>query len=305
MKIIFAGSPQFAVPPLEKLVQNGKNVVAVITRPDKPVGRKKILTPTPVKIRATELGLPVYDFAKIKNEVSTLKEIGADIMITCAYGQLLTQEVLNCFKGGVWNIHASLLPEFRGASPIQAAIAAGKTHTGVTVMKTELSLDSGGILLAKRLEINGATCGELTERLSILGADAALECVNLLEKGETQLLMQDEGKVTYCKKIEKADCKIDFSRPAQSVVNAIKAYSPAPAAHCNHGGIALNILNAETCSLPCGKVGEVVAADKRGIAVSCGDGCILITALQPAGGKAMSAADFINGRKIKAGDTLD
>ena len=289
MKIIFAGSPQFAVPPLEKLVQNGKNVVAVITRPDKPVGRKKILTPTPVKARATELGLPVYDFAKI----------------TCAYGQLLTQEVLNCFKGGVWNIHASLLPEFRGASPIQAAIAAGKTHTGVTVMKTELSLDSGGILLAKRLEINGATCGELTERLSILGADAALECVNFLEKGETQLLMQDEGKVTYCKKIEKADCKIDFSRPAQSVVNAIKAYSPAPAAHCNHGGIALNILNAETCSLPCGKVGEVVAADKRGIAVSCGDGCILITALQPAGGKAMSAADFINGRKIKAGDTLD
>lgn len=197
------------------------------------------------------------------------------------------------------------MPEFRGASPIQAAIAAGKTHTGVTVMKTELSLDSGGILLAKRLEINGATCGELTERLSILGADAALECVNLLEKGETQLLMQDEGKVTYCKKIEKADCKIDFSRPAQSVVNAIKAYSPAPAAHCNHGGIALNILNAETCSLPCGKVGEVVAADKRGIAVSCGDGCILITALQPAGSKAMSAADFINGRKIKAGDTLD
>ncbi len=305
MKIIFAGSPQFAVPPLEKLVQNGKNVVAVITRPDKPVGRKKILTSTPVKVRATELGLPVYDFAKIKNEVATLKEIGADIMITCAYGQLLTQEVLNCFKDGVWNIHASLLPEFRGASPIQAAIAAGKTHTGVTVMKTELSLDSGGILLAKRLEINGATCGELTERLSILGADAALECVNLLEKGETQLLMQDEGKVTYCKKIEKADCKIDFSRPAQSVVNAIKAYSPAPAAHCNHGGIALNILNAETCSLPCGKVGEVVAADKRGIAVSCGDGCILITALQPAGGKAMSATDFINGRKIKAGDTLD
>lgn len=304
MKIVFAGSPEYAVPALEALHEKF-GVAAVITQPDKPVGRKKILTPTPVKVRATELGLPVYDFAKIKNEVATLKEIGADIMITCAYGQLLTQEVLNCFKGGVWNIHASLLPEFRGASPIQAAIAAGKTHTGVTVMKTELSLDSGGILLAKRLEINGATCGELTERLSILGADAALECVNLLEKGETQLLMQDEGKVTYCKKIEKADCKIDFSRPAQSVVNAIKAYSPAPAAHCNHGGIALNILNAETCSLPCGKVGEVVAADKRGIAVSCGDGCILITALQPAGGKAMSAADFINGRKIKAGDTLD
>lgn len=305
MKIVFAGSPEYAVPALEKLIACNKNVVAVITQPDKPTGRKRIITPTPVKVCAQKYGIPVYDFDKIRLHADEVKAIGADIMITCAYGQLLTQEVLNCFKGGVWNIHASLLPEFRGASPIQAAIAAGKTHTGVTVMKTELSLDSGGILLAKRLEINGATCGELTERLSILGADAALECVNLLEKGETQLLMQDEGKVTYCKKIEKADCKIDFSRPAQSVVNAIKAYSPAPAAHCNHGGIALNILNAETCSLPCGKVGEVVAADKRGIAVSCGDGCILITALQPAGGKAMSAADFINGRKIKAGDTLD
>lgn len=304
MKIVFAGSPEYAVPALEKLIACNKNVVAVITQPDKPTGRKRIITPTPVKVCAQKYGIPVYDFDKIRLHADEVKAIGADIMITCAYGQLLTQEVLNCFKGGVWNIHASLLPEFRGASPIQAAIAAGKTHTGVTVMKTELSLDSGGILLAKRLEINGATCGELTERLSILGADAALECVNLLEKGETQLLMQDEGKVTYCKKIEKADCKIDFSRPAQSVVNAIKAYSPAPAAHCNHGGIALNILNAETCSLPCGKVGEVVAADKRGIAVSCGDGCILITALQPAGGKAMSAADFINGRKIKAGDVF-
>ena len=177
MKIVFAGSPDFAVPVLEKLVESGKNIVAVITQPDKPVGRKKILTPTPVKVKAQELGLPVYDFIKIRNEVATLEGLGADIMITCAYGQLLTQEVLNCFKGGVWNIHASLLPKFRGALPIQAAILAGETHTGVTVMKTELSVDTGAMLLVKRCEIGDMTCGELTEKLSMLGAEAAVEAV--------------------------------------------------------------------------------------------------------------------------------
>ena len=182
MKIVFAGSPEFAVPVLEKLVESGKNVVAVITQPDKPKGRKRELSPTPVKVAALGLGLPVYDFPKIRNEVATLQSLGADIMITCAYGQILTREVLDCFKGGVWNIHASLLPKFRGASPISSAILAGETHTGVTVMKTELSLDTGDMLLVKRCEIGDMTCGELTQKLSELGADAAVEAVGLLEK---------------------------------------------------------------------------------------------------------------------------
>lgn len=129
MKIVFAGSPEFAVPVLKTLLENGKKVIAVVTQPDKPTGRKKTLTPTPVKSFALSVGLPVYDFQKIRDNAETLKNLGADIMITCAYGQLLTKEVLDCFKGGVWNIHASLLPEFRGASPIQSAILAGKTHT--------------------------------------------------------------------------------------------------------------------------------------------------------------------------------
>lgn len=304
MKIVFAGSPEFAVSALERLAATGK-VVAVVTQPDKPAGRKKILTPTPVKVRAQELGLPVYAFEKIKNEVSVLKELDADVMITCAYGQLLTQDVLNCFSGGVWNIHASLLPEFRGASPISSAILAGKEYTGVTVMRTELSLDTGAMLLVKRCSAEGLTCGELTSKLSVLGAEAAVETVELLEKGDVQTLIQDEEKATYCKKIKKADGKIDFARSSRDIYRLIKAFSPEPAAYCLFNGGVFNVFDCEYAENVQGNNGEVVLADKKGITVKCGDGCITFTEVQPAGGKRMRAADFVNGRKIKAGDVLD
>lgn len=305
MKIVFAGSPAFAVPALEALINcDGCEVIAVITQPDKPVGRKQILTATPVKAVALENGIQVYDFAKIRDHVQEIKEIGADLMITCAYGQILTQDILNCFPEGVWNLHASLLPKFRGASPIQSAILAGEPHTGVTVMKTELALDSGDMLLVKRCEIVDKTCGELTEELSALAADAAIEAVELLEKGNIQLLMQDEAHVSFCKKIQKSDCKIDFSKSAHEVLMAVKAFSPSPAAYCNLNGLTLNILNAELAQDE-GKCGEVLSADKRGITVACGKNSIRITFLQPAGGKIMPARDFVNGRKIKVGDILD
>ncbi len=304
MKIVFAGSPSFAVPALERLIAGG-NVIAVITQPDRAVGRKQVLTPTAVKVCAKSHGLPVYEFEKIRDHVGELKELGADVMITCAYGQLLTQGVLNCFKGGVWNIHASVLPEFRGASPIQAAILAGKTHTGVTVMRTELALDAGDILLVKRCEIGNATYGELTEKLSIIGADAAEETVRVLESGNVNLLCQDEAKATFCKKIKKADGKIDFARSPQDICRLIKAFSPEPAAYCMQSGNVLNILNAEVEENVCGKAGEVVRADKSGITVACNGGGIKITQLQPSGSKVMRSADYVNGRKIKAGDILE
>lgn len=304
MKIVFAGSPEYAVPTLESLFKAGKNVAAVITQPDRPVGRKHVLTPTPVKTCALSHGVTVYDFAKIRAHVDEIKSIGADIMITCAYGQILTREILDCFPLGVWNLHASLLPKFRGASPVQSAILAGESHTGVTVMKTELELDTGDILLVKRCAIENKTYGELSQTLSELSAQAALEAVGLIEAGETQLLLQNESLATYCKKVAKSDGRLDFSRSALEIVRIIKAFSPQPAAFCNFGGSDLNILNAEVCD-GSGKVGEVIRADKCGIAVACGDGAVLITRLQLSGGKAMLAADFVNGRKIKAGDILD
>lgn len=303
MKIVFAGSPEYAVPALEALHERF-GVAAVITQPDKPVGRKKVLTPTAVKDRALALGIPVYDFDKIREHVQEVKALGADILITCAYGQLLTQQVLDCFPLGVWNLHASLLPKLRGASPIQSAILTGETHTGVTVMKTELTLDTGDILLVKRCEIGGKTCGELSAQLSSLSAEAAVEAVGLLIGGQTQLLLQDDAKATYCKKICKADGKINFDNSPGDICRLIRAFNPEPVAFCNFNGSVLNILGAQPAEGE-GEIGTVICADKRGICVACGGGAVLITELIPAGGKKMRAADFVNGRKIKAGDKLD
>ena len=303
MKIVFAGSPEYSVPALCALHEKF-GLCAVITQPDKPVGRKKILTPTPVKVKASELGLPVFDFNRIREHATEVKALGADIMITCAYGQLLTQDVLDCFPSGVWNMHASLLPRFRGASPIQSAILAGETHTGVTVMKTELSLDTGDILLVKRCEIGNKTYGELQDALSSLSAEAAVDAVELIQSGQTQLLMQDSAKATYCKKIQKEDGKIDFSHSSGDICRLIRAMNPQPMAYCNFNGNVLNILKAEETDAD-GAIGTVIWADKRGITVNCGRGGIVIKELLPAGGKKMTAADFVNGRKIKAGDRLD
>lgn len=304
MKIVYAGSPEYAVAPLKALLGAGKEIVAVITQPDKPVGRKRVLTPTPVKQFALSCGLPVYDFVKIRGHAEEVKAIGADIMITCAYGQLLSREILQAFPSGVYNLHASLLPLYRGASPIQSAILAGEEYTGVTVMKTELELDSGGILSVKRIAINGATCGELSEKLSYLSAQAAVEAVELLENGESELLVQDEAKATFCKKISKADAAIDFTKSCAEVANLINAFSPSPAAFANLNGGTVNILKAHPCEGN-GNAGDVLFADKNGIVVACGSGAVNISRLQFAGGKPVTAADAANGRKIKAGDKFD
>lgn len=303
MKIVFAGSPEYAVPSLEAL-NEAFGVAAVITQPDRPVGRKKILTPTPVKARALELGIPVNAFRAIREHAAEVRALGADIMITCAYGQLLTREVLDCFPAGVWNLHASLLPRLRGASPIQSAILEGETHTGVTVMKTELSLDTGDILLVKRCETGEDTCGELAARLSALSAEAAVEAVELISRGDIRLLMQDEASATFCKKISKADAAIDFGNSPEYICRQIRAFNPEPLAFCNFNGGSMNILRAEPCA-GSGENGTVICADKRGICVACEGGAVLITELIPAGGKRMRAADLVNGRRIKVGDRLD
>lgn len=324
MKIIFAGSPTFAVDALDKMLslfkERGINseVVAVVTQPDKPVGRKRVLTPTPVKAYAQSLGLPVYDWAKIREHVDELKAIGADMMITCAYGQLLPESVISTFRRGIWNIHASLLPKYRGASPIQSAILAGETHTGVTVMKTELALDAGDILLVKRMNIENMSCEEVEKKLAILGGEAITEGVGLFEETLAKLpqdatdddfyqylnlLVQDESSATFCKKISKADAKINWADGAKEIVNKINAFNPDPVAWCNFGG-TFNIYSASVAE-GCGKAGEVIQADKKGVVVACGNGAVSLLVAQPAGGKPLKYTDLVNGRKIKVGDLLD
>ena len=306
MKIVYAGTPEYAVAPLKALVERGYDVVAVVTQEDVPVGRRGILTPPPVKRYARSCGIPVYQFKKIREHVRELRSLGADVMFTCAYGQILSREVLQSFSKGVWNAHASLLPEFRGASPVQSAILAGKRITGVTVMKTEEALDSGDILLVKRCKIEeGETAGELFEKLSALSAEALCEAADLIAAGDLNLLLQDEGAATYCKKIKKEDGRVDFSSPAPAVCALINAMSPAPAAFCIFRGAPVNLLRAFCAQDEAGVPGTVLRADKRGIVIKCGEGCIRVTEAQFAGGKRLSAADIVNGRKISAGDMLE
>ena len=306
MKIVYAGTPQYAVAPLKALVENGFEVIAGGTQDDRPVGRRARLTPPPVKQYAQERGIPVYQFHKIREHVEELRAIGGDIMFTCAYGQILSRAVLESFALGVWNAHASLLPEFRGASPVQSAILAGKTQTGVTIMKTEEKLDAGDILLVKRCDIlPGETAGELAEKLSALSAEAMCEAAKMIEAGDDNILLQDDSAATYCKKIAKEDARADFSQPAAKVCALINAMSPSPAAYANLSGAQVNFYRAFEEPEEDGTCGQVVRADKRGIVIKCGGGCVRITEAQFAGGKRLSAADIVNGRKISAGDIFE
>ncbi len=304
MKIVYAGAPEFSVAPLQSILAEGFSVLAVVTQPDRPAGRRAVLTPTPLKKYAQERGLNVLTFDKIGKHIEELRALGADVMVTCAYGQILTQDVLDAFPLGVYNIHASLLPCWRGASPIQHAVLAGDRETGVTVMKTELGLDTGNVLLSEREEVLPQdTSGTLSERLSVLGASCICKALRLLECGQASLHKQDEAHATLCKKIKKEECLVDFSQPAERICCLIRAMSPSPLAYAYLGGKLVNFYFAEPCE-GSGTPGTVVRADRTGVYVAAGRGCVRIEELQPEGGKRMRAADFVNGRKVSAGDVF-
>ncbi|MBQ2769356.1 MAG: methionyl-tRNA formyltransferase [Clostridia bacterium] len=315
MKIIFAGTPDFAVAPLQKIIDGGFEVVGVITQPDKPQGRKGILTPPPVKTLAISRGIPVLQPEKIRDELPALSALGGDIMITCAYGQILTQSVLELFPQGVWNIHAGLLPAYRGASPIQSCILAGEAKTGVSIMKTELGLDSGDVLCVEETEIGETeTCGELSSRLSQIGAELILTALRLLESGEFTLTPQGDTGVNVVRKINKENAKLDFSKPCQELINLVRAMNPAPVAYAVLDGNKINVYRAERAVLnaeeqayfPIASCGEVLSdSPKRGLLVKCADGALKLTEVQAAGGKRMLGSDFINGRKAKKGQVFE
>ena len=223
MNIVFAGTPVFALQPMEAIIAAGHKIAAVLTQPDKPQGRKGVLTPSPVKESALSLGIPVLQPERLRSDMGALKEVKADLMVTCAYGQILTQEVLDLFPRGVWNIHASLLPAYRGAAPIARAIIDGLRETGVTVMKTELGLDTGDILLFERCPIyDSDDCGTLSDRLSRIGADLIVQSLSLIGRGDFTLTKQGDGFA--CKKVERTE--VDFSRPAREVSCLIRGLSP-------------------------------------------------------------------------------
>lgn len=310
MKIVYAGTPRFAVAPLKKIIGEGYGVAGVVVQPDKPQGRKGILAPPPVKAFALERGLTVFQPQKIRAETDSLKALGGDILITCAYGQILTQEVLDLFPLGVWNIHASLLPKYRGASPIQSAVLNGERETGVTVMKTALGLDTGDILLSLKTEIGEKeTFGELSDRLSLLGAEALLKALQSIEKGNFALVKQRDEDAVLTRKIAKESAKIDFSLPAEKIVNLVRGMNPEPTAFAEIEGARLNVFCAERAVCPEGSegaaAGEILSdTPKQGFLVKCGDGAVKLAEVQAAGGRRMKGSDFLNGRKVKKGQVF-
>ncbi len=315
MKILFAGTPDFAVAPLQNLIDSGCEIVGVVTQADKPQGRKGILTPPPVKLLAEKYSIPVFQPDKIKEHVDALKGFGADVMVTCAYGQILTQAVLDVFPKGVWNIHAGLLPKYRGASPIQSCILNGEQETGVSVMQTELGLDCGAVLCVERTPISPTeTYGELSARLSLIGAELIIKALRLLESGEYVLTPQAETGVNIVRKISKEHAKIDFSKSVTEVVNLIRGMNPSPVAYALLSGNTVNIYRAERAvlteeevqALSVAACGEVLSDKvKRGLLVKCADGAVKLLEVQAAGGKRVSGGDFLNGRKAQKGQVFE
>lgn len=314
MKIVFAGTPEFAVAPLQHIVDHGFEVVGVITQADKPQGRKGVLTPPPVKVLAEKLGIPVLQPDKIRDQVESVCALGGEIMITCAYGQILTQEVLDSFPMGVWNIHAGLLPAYRGASPIQSCILNGERKTGVSVMKTELGLDCGDILMVEETPIEATeTYGELSNRLSVLGAELIVKALHKLKSGEYTLTPQGDEGVNIVRKIGKEQAKIDFSKTALEIVDLVRGMNPAPVAYSELDGNTVNVYRAEKAVLneeeqtaqETAVFGEVLSdRPKRGLLVKCADGAVKLTEVQASGGKRITGGDFINGRKAKKGQVF-
>lgn len=302
MRIVYLGTPDFAVLPLKKLIESGYNVVAVITNRDKPVGRKQILTPPPVKAIALENNIPCYQYDKIRVEgVEDLRALKPDLMITCAFGQILSQEILDIPKLGVINIHASLLPKYRGASPIHYAILNGETETGVTIMKTDIGIDTGDMIEQEKVQIEKTeTMGQLFDKLSVLGADLIIKTLPKIIDGSAVYVKQDDEKATLTKIIKKEMAKIDWNNNANDIVNQIRAFNPAPVAFASFENNPFKVYEAEVCELQ-GNPGQILRAD-NGLVIGCKDKSVSLKTVQKAGGKAMAISDFLRGNKLVVGE---
>lgn len=308
MRVLFIGTGDIGLPSLEWLLDTPKHeIVGVVTQPDKPVGRKQVLTPPQVKVRALAAGIQVIQPPKIRHAVEELKAFNADVAVVVAYGQILSRAVLDVPKFGCLNIHASLLPRHRGAAPIQAAIRDGDAETGVTIMFMDEGLDTGDILLMKRLPITADdTGGSLHDKLALQAPAALEEALDLLAAGHPPREKQDDAQATHVRKLTRQDGRIDWKRPAIELDRLVRAFTPWPGTSCMFGDAQMKIHraqlipNADACPTP----GTIVSADEQGIVVSCGSGLLNLLEVQIEGGKRLPAADFLRGHPLQAGDAL-
>ncbi|MDA9499954.1 methionyl-tRNA formyltransferase [Bradyrhizobium sp. CCBAU 11357] len=299
LRLIFMGTPDFSVPTLLELVAHGHDIAAVYTRAPKPGGRRGLqLQPTPVEEAARKLGIPVLTPKTLKTEeaLAEFRAFEADAAVVVAYGMILPQAILDAPRLGCYNLHASLLPRWRGAAPINRAIMAGDAESGVMVMKMDVGLDTGDVAMAERIAITDSmTARDLHDRLSRLGADLMVRAMAALERGGLQLKAQSEDGVTYAAKIEKAEARIDWSKPARAVLRHIHGLSPFPGAWADLDDARVKILRCELAK-GAGAPGEVL--DDL-LTVACGDGAIRIIELQREGKARMQAADFLRGVPVK------
>lgn len=313
LRIAFLGTPDFAVPSLQALLEEHYNVVGVFTQPDKPVGRKQILQPTPVKAFAQAHGLKVFQPVSLKSTegIDLLKSLNVDLMITAAFGQILSREVLSIPKLGCINVHGSLLPKYRGAAPIQCSIIFGETETGVTTMFTDEGIDTGDMLLQNKIKIlPEETAGELFPRVADLGAKTLIETLVSLISGELRRTPQEHSRATHCKMLKKEDGKIDWSSSAKSICNLVRGSNPWPGAFCTCDSDIIKIWSARPASDfsidPSGaSPGDILCCDpKRGLFIATGDGAIEIIELQLSGGKRLNAREFLRGRNFPDGSVF-
>lgn len=310
MKIIFMGTPDFAVPCLDMLVKEGHEVCLVVTQPDKPKGRgKKMLFP-PVKEKAIEYGIEVFQPVKVKEEeaVEKLRSYNADIIVVVAFGQILPESILNMPKYGCVNVHGSLLPKYRGAAPIQWSVINGDTKTGVTTMYMEKGLDTGDMLLKAEFDISDEdTYGTVHDKMCVMGADVLKETLVKIENGTIVREKQDDALSNYAPMISKETGHIDWNKTSFEIINLIRGLDPVPAAWTVYNEEVLKIWKAVKfeCDNTTAKCGEIADITKKGFVVKTGDGFVLVTEIQARGGKRMATDAYMRGHAVEKGIILE
>jgi len=306
MRLVVLGTPAFAVPTLERMVEAGHQVLAVVTQPDRPRGRGQHPSPTPVKEAAARLGLAVRQPERVRlpETVEFLRALGADAMVVVGYGQIIPQTVIDLAPLGIINVHASLLPKYRGAGPVQWAILNGETRTGVTTMRIDAGLDTGDMLLKTQTEIGpDENAVELGARLAVMGADLLVETLAGLAAGTIVPEKQDASQATYARLLKKEDGMVDWSQPAPSIHNRVRALQPWPGAYTTFRGQTLHIWKSRPTSSPRPpSPGRVVSV--KPLVISCGSGALELLDVQLEGRKRISAADFANGRHLAENEDL-
>lgn len=303
LRVLMMGTPEFAVPVLESLLQAGYQVVGVFTQPDRPVGRRRVLTPPPLKVAAQNWGLPVFQPVSLRQEgaLQEVRELRPDLAVTAAYGQLLPQRFLDIPTHGCLNVHGSLLPRWRGAAPIQRALMAGDNETGITIMKTVLALDAGPVLGNVAVEIaSDETYQTLHDKLAQAGSQLLVNLIPSYVSGQLEPKAQQEAGVTYAERILRADELIDFSQSVQTVYNHLRALTPVPGGTASFQGQPMKLWSDGPSSLrsgEAGQIGEAKIVANGETMVRCADGWLRLTEVQPAGKRRMLAADWVRGQK--------